>query len=434
MSRKATTFKAPIGTADVLPPGSERIQAFMALFEGVARDFGFGLLQTPTFEDVGVFQRIGEGTDVVRKEMYEFVDRGDRRLALRPEGTAPVCRAFAQHRPPTPWKVWYHAPMFRYERPQAGRARQHTQVGVEVIGSSDPDVDVEVMAFGHAVLSRLGLERVLLLVNSMGHRETRRAYADALTTYLADHVGDLDEADRDNAMTHPMRVLDSKRSATVAVVRDAPQITDFLDDAGRAHFERVQDGLGALSIPFALEPRLVRGLDYYTHTTFEFQASALDTAQNTVCGGGRYDGLVEDLGGPAAPGVGFGMGIERVLLACDAESVFGHEPHHPDVWVVDVTGGAVARDLSHALRRRHISADRAFDQRSMRSQMKAADRSGARLALIVGDKELLDGTVAIRDLRSRSAEDQRVVDRARAVDEVELLLGADLAADVAGAG
>ena len=209
--------------------------------------------------------------------------------------------------------------MFRYERPQAGRARQHTQVGAEVLGSDDPDVDVEIIALAHAVLRGVGLERVLLLVNSMGDAECRRRYVAALQTYLRDHLGDLDPDDRDKVADHPMRVLDTKRPASVEVVRDAPVITDHLDEAGRQHYDRVQDGLGALGIAFALEPRLVRGLDYYTHTTFEFQASALDTSQNTVCGGGRYDGLVEELGGPPTPGVGFGMGIERLLLACDAE-------------------------------------------------------------------------------------------------------------------
>jgi histidyl-tRNA synthetase len=420
MSRKATPFKAPIGTVDVLPPDSERLLAFRHLFEDVARDFGFGYLETPVFEDVGVFQRVGEGTDVVRKEMYEFVDRGDRRLALRPEGTAPVCRAFAQNRPPTPWKVWYHAPMFRYERPQAGRNRQHTQVGAEILGSHDPDVDVEVIAFAREVMRRTGLERVLLLINSMGDRACRRRFVDALREYLRENVGDLDPEDRDKVDDHPMRVLDTKRPDSLDVVRDAPTVLDHLDDASRLHFDRVQDGLGALGIPFAIETRLVRGLDYYTHTTFEFQASALDAAQNTVAGGGRYDGLVEELGGPPTPGVGFGMGVERLLLACDAESTFSLPHAHPDVWVIDVHDGTSARDLTNALRAAGVAADRAFDNRSMRAQMKAADRSGARWALIVGDKEVADGTVALRDLRS--GDEQRPVLRADVVTEVVALV------------
>ena len=414
MSRKAVSFKAAPGTRDVLPPESERRIELARVFADTAGQFGFAPLETPTFEDVGVFQRIGEGTDVVGKEMYEFTDRGDRRLALRPEGTAPVCRAFAQHRPPTPWKVWYQAPMFRYERHQAARYRQHTQVGAEVLGSEDPDVDVEVMALAHTVLQRIGLTRVLLLVNSMGGPETRRAYAAALQRYLSDHIGELAAEDRDRVESHPLRVLDSKRPESYQVCRDAPHPADYLDATGHAHFERVQDGLGSLKIPFAIEPRLVRGLDYYTHTTFEFEASALDAAQNTVCGGGRYDGLVEDLGGPPTPGMGFGMGVERVLLACDAESTFVVAGRQPLVWVVDVTDGAAARDLTLEMRRAGIAADRSFDHRSMRSQMKAADRSGARWAVIIGDKELLDGTVALRDLRA--ATHQETVARERLVE------------------
>jgi histidyl-tRNA synthetase len=411
MSRKAVSFKAPPGTRDVLPPDSERHIEFSRLFADTAARFGYAPLETPVFEDVGVFHRVGEGTDVVRKEMYEFTDRGDRRLALRPEGTAPVCRAFAQHRPPTPWKVWYQAPMFRYERNQAARYRQHTQVGVEVIGSEDPDVDVEVMALAHTVLQGAGLTRVLLLINTMGSVDTRRAYAEALQQHLRGHLGELAPEDREKVETHPLRVLDSKRPETQLVTRHAPRLSDLLDEDGRAHFERVQEGLGSLGIPFAIEPRLVRGLDYYTHTTFEFQASALDAAQNTICGGGRYDGLVEDLGGPPTPGMGFGMGIERVLLACDAESTLTAAGHPPLVWVVDVTDGAAARDVTHELRWAGISADRSFDARSMRSQMKAADRSGARWAVIVGDKELADGTVTLRDLRA--AAHQETVERSR---------------------
>ena len=411
MSRKAVSFKAPPGTRDVLAPESERRMALAAIFAETAAQFGFAPLETPTFEDVGVFQRIGEGTDVVGKEMYEFTDRGDRRLALRPEGTAPVCRAFAQHRPPTPWKIWYQSPMFRYERQQAARYRQHTQVGAEVLGSEDPDVDVEVMALAHTVLERLGLTRILLLINSMGGPETRRSYSAALQGYLRDHIDDLAAEDRDKVETHPLRVLDSKRPESHKVCRDAPHPADHLDAAGHAHFERVQDGLGSLHIPFAIEPRLVRGLDYYTHTTFEIQATALDAAQNTVCGGGRYDGLVEDLGGPPTPGMGFGMGVERVLLAGDAESAFVTEAARPLVWVVDVTDGSAARDLTHELRRAGIAADRSFDHRSMRSQMKAADRSGARWAVIIGDKELVDGTAALRDLRAASHQETVARDR-----------------------
>jgi len=398
-SPRIEPYHAPPGTRDVLPPESARWQALIRLFAGIVEAAGYGLVQSPMFEEIGVFRRMGEGTDVVRKEMYDFLDKGDRHLALRPEGTASVVRAFVQHRPPTPWKTWYAAPSFRYERPQAGRYRQHHQLGVEAIGSADPDLDVEVIALLSGFYERIGLGQVDLLVNSMGTPTDRRAYLDRLRSFLVDHLDDLAPDDREKVEQHPMRVLDSKRPATVAVTESAPRITDHLSDEAVAHFERVQAGLRALGIAFRVEPRLVRGLDYYTHTTFEFQSGALDAAQNTIGGGGRYDGLVESLGGPATPGIGFGTGIERVLLTCDAEGAFPPPVKPLDVFVVDVTGGDVARDLTAVLRRAGLRADRAFDGRSMKSQMKAADRSGAGFVAIVGEDERASGTVTLRDLR-----------------------------------
>lgn len=392
-------YHAPPGTRDVLPPESARWQALIGVFAAVVEGAGYGLVQSPMFEEIGVFRRMGEGTDVVRKEMYDFLDKGDRHLALRPEGTASVVRAFVQHRPPTPWKTWYAAPSFRYERPQAGRYRQHHQLGVEAIGSADPDLDVEVIALLSGFYQRIGLGQVDLLVNSMGTPTDRRAYLDRLRHFLVDHLDDLAPDDREKVEQHPMRVLDSKRPATLAVTGSAPRITDHLSDEAVVHFERVQAGLTALGIPYRVEPRLVRGLDYYTHTTFEFQSGALDAAQNTIGGGGRYDGLVESLGGPPTPGIGFGTGIERVLLTCDAEGAFPAPARPLDVFVVDVTGGDAARDLTAVLRRAGLRADRAFDGRSMKSQMKAADRSGAGFVAIVGEDERAGGTVTLRDLR-----------------------------------
>jgi histidyl-tRNA synthetase len=409
------TFRAPIGTQDVLPPQSRRWQALIAAFAGVAERFGYGLVHGPLFEDLGVFQRLGAGTDVVRKEMYDFRDKGDRHLALRPEATASVARAYVQHRPPTPWKVWCVTPAFRYERPQAGRLRQHHQVDVEVIGAADPDVDVEIVALGAAYLEALGLKRWRLILNTMGTPADRSAYATTLTDWLRQRVDDLAAEDREKVESHPLRVLDSKRPETVAVVAGAPRVADVLDDASRAHFDRVQQGLAALGIPFTVEPGLVRGLDYYTHTLFEFQSEALETAQSTIIGGGRYDGLVEQLGGPPTPGIGFGSGIERMLLACDAEGVFSAQESVLDVFVVDTTGGAAARDLTHELRGAGLRTDRAFEGRSMKAQMKAAGRSGARVAVIVGEQEVADGTATVRDL---AAGEQEVVPRDKVVERI----------------
>jgi histidyl-tRNA synthetase len=415
------TFRAPIGTQDVLPPASARWQALVAAFAGVAGRFGYGLVLGPLFEDLGVFQRLGAGTEVVRKEMYDFHDKGNRHLALRPEATASVARAFVQHRPPTPWKVWCVTPAFRYERPQAGRLRQHHQVDVEVIGAADPDVDVEVIALGAAYLRALGLTRWRLLLNTMGTPADRVAYGRVLQDWLRPRAADLADDDRAKIDDHPLRVLDSKQPETRAALAGVPRIADVLDPASRAHFARVRAGLTALGIPFTVEPGLVRGLDYYTHTLFEFQSEALDTAQSTVIGGGRYDGLVEQLGGPPTPGIGFGSGIERMLLACDAEGVFAAPESSLDVFVVDATDGSAARDLTHELRTAGLRADRAFDGRSMKAQMKAAGRSGARVAVIVGERERADGAAAVRDL---GRGEQEIVPRDQVADRVRKLLEA----------
>jgi histidyl-tRNA synthetase len=394
----AEPFRAPTGTHDVLPPESARWQWLVASFAAVAERFGYGLIHGPLFEDLGVFQRLGAGTDVVRKEMYDFRDKGDRHVALRPEATASVARAFVQHRPPTPWKVWCLTPAFRYERPQAGRLRQHHQVDVEALGVADPDLDVEVIALGAAYLDQLGLRRRRLTLNTMGTPDDRATYVKRLRDWLTPRAGDLDPEDRDKIGTHPLRVLDSKRPATQAVAAHAPRMLESLDAASQAHFERVQAGLAALGIPFEIDTGLVRGLDYYTHTLFEFQSTTLEAAQSTVIGGGRYDGLVEQLGGPPTPGIGFGSGIERMLLALATEGAGQLEAATLDVFVVDVTDGTVARDLTHELRSEGLRADRAFDRRSMKAQMKAANRSGARFAVIVGESERDEGTVTVRDL------------------------------------
>ncbi len=397
--KNVTAFAAPIGTHDVLAPESARWTALLAVFAGVAGQYGYGMVHTPVFEDLGVFLRMGEGTDVVTKEMYDFEDKGGRHLALRPEGTASVVRAFVEHRPLLPWKAWYATPAFRYEKPQKGRYRQHHQVGVEVLGVDDPDVDVEVIALADRYLKALGAKRYTLDLNSMGDAADRARYHDAVRAYLESVRGDLAPEDQEKVERNPLRVLDSKRRETMAATADAPRITDVVSDESGARFQRVQDGLGALGIDFTVDARLVRGLDYYTHTLFEFQSDALDSAQSTILGGGRYNGLVESLGGPETPGIGFGSGIERVLLHLDAEDAFPAPESTVDVFVVDVTDGTHARDLSEALRDAGLRVDRAYDGRSMKAQMKAANRSGATVAVIVGEDEADAGTVTVRDMR-----------------------------------
>ena len=339
------------------------------------------MAHTPIFEDVKVFRRgIGEDSEIVGKEMYEFEDRGGRTLALRPEGTAPVVRAWVQHRPPLPWKAWYATPAFRYEAPQAGRYRQHHQLGVEVLGPADPDLDVEVVALADGFFRSLGLAAFDLRLNSMGDDTCRPGYLELLTGYLAERRDQLCDEHRDRLEANPLRALDCKRERLPGCHRRCTGLRrPPVRRRAPAHFARVRPGLDALGVAYELDHRLVRGFDYYTRTTFEFASTALEAAQNGIGGGGRYDGLVEMLGGPPTPGIGFGMGIERILLACDAEGVFPVSPPPLDAFVVDTTGGAAARDLTAALRAAGLSADRAFDDRSMKAQFKAADKSGARL-------------------------------------------------------
>jgi len=408
-------FRAPKGTRDVLPPESARWERLVSLFAARVERAGYGLVLSPLFEDVGVFTRVGEGTDVVRKEMYDFCDKDGRPLALRPEGTAPVVRAYVQHRPPVPFKAWYAAPNFRYERPQAGRYRQHHQLGVEALGTDDPDLDAEVVALAWSVCGDVGLARVDLVLNSLGDDVCRPGYLDALRAHLAARVDEICDEHRLTAASHPLRVLDCKRPSCVATTADAPRLVDHLCDACAAHFDRVQRGLQVLGVPWRLDPRLVRGLDYYTRTTFELKAAALEAAQNGVGGGGRYDKLAEALGGPPTPGIGFGLGVERLLLACDAEGAFPAPAGAVDVWVVDTTGGSAAVALTAELREAGIGADRSFGNRSMKAQFKAADRSGARLALVVGEREAADGTVTVRDMRTG---EQDVVPRDQVTDTV----------------
>ena len=390
-------MRAPKGMPDVLPPESARWQRLVALFAQRAARFGYGLVLTPIVEHYEVFARVGESTDIVRKEMYEFVDRGGRRLALRPEGTASVVRAFVQHRPPTPWKVWYVAPNFRAEQPQAGRYRQHWQLGIEVLGVDDPAVDVEVISLLHGFYRDLGLRDVPLLINSMGDAESRARYREVLLAYWREHA-DVLGREMERAEANPLRILDSKRPDWQEMLERAPQIGEYLSDASAAHFERVQEGLHALGIPFEIAPRLVRGFDYYTSTVFEFASGAWDAAQNALGGGGRYDRLAEEMGGPPTPSIGFGMGIERVLLACDAEGVFPAPDAAVDVFVVDTVGTMAADVLLYELRESGLSADRTYGGRALKRQLAAADKAGATWSVMILPKEWEQGHVKVKDM------------------------------------
>jgi histidyl-tRNA synthetase len=403
---------------DILPPESARWRQFVETFSNVVEAAGYGQVMSPLLEDLGVFQRIGDATDVVSKEMYDFVDKGGRHIALRPELTASVCRAYVQHRPLPPWKVWYSGSMFRYEKPQRGRYRQFDQVGIEVLGADDPNLDVEVISLGWEFYKALGLQQVRLILNSLGEPDDRARYVEALRSYFNSHLADLTPESRTTLEKNPLRVLDSKRAQDAPLVAAAPRITEFYSDKAAAHFEAVQSGLQAIGIPFTLEPTLVRGLDYYRHTTFEYQGLTLDSAQNALGGGGRYDGLVEALGGPSTPGVGFALGLDRTLLACDDEGTFAAPNTAVTAFVVDTTGGEHALRITSELRAHGISADRAYENKSMKSQMKAADRSSAAFAIIVGSNEVEAGEVVVRPLRAESAV-QHTVPRTGLIDHIK---------------
>ncbi|HET7531161.1 MAG TPA: histidine--tRNA ligase [Mycobacteriales bacterium] len=415
-----TSFSAPKGVAEYVPPESA---AWLAVRDGLAapaRLAGYGYLELPIFEDTSLFSRgVGESTDVVSKEMYTFTDRGDRSLTLRPEGTAGVVRAVLEHnlhRGQLPVKLWYAGPFFRAERPQAGRYRQFSQVGIEAIGSDDPAVDAEVVTIAYDGYRGLGLRGFALELNSLGDARCRPAYRDKLQEFL--RALDLDEDTRRRVEINPLRVLDDKREKVREQVADAPLIGDHLCDDCRAHYDAVRSFLADLGVEWREAPRLVRGLDYYTRTTFEFVHDGLG-AQSGIGGGGRYDGLSETLGGPPLPGIGFGLGVDRTLLALEAEDVSPVTAVGVQVFAVPV--GAAAKQelvkLVGRLRRGGIVADLAYGDRGLKGAMKAADRSGARLAVVVGERDLADGVAQLKDLMTGDQEAVALGEIAAAVEK-----------------
>jgi histidyl-tRNA synthetase len=418
MSEEERSFRAPKGTNDQLPPGSRRWQTVMRVAMDLFARAGYQPAETPMFEHTEVFERgVGEASEVVGKQMYTFIDRGGRSLTLRPEGTAPVVRAVLEHglqRGALPVKLAYAGPMFRQERPQKGRYRQFWQVGIEALGSDSPAVDAEVIEVGMRFLTASAVTPELLL-NSIGHPspDCRGAYLETLRSFLQQRTEDLAEDDRERVHTNPLRTFDSKERATVAVMREAPVITENLCDDCAGHFGEVQALLDRIGIVYRIDPKLVRGLDYYTRTTFEFVSGGLGS-QNAVGGGGRYDGLAEALGGDPLPGIGFALGVDRIILAADEP---GAEAPPIDVYIVVVGDDAVsdAFDLATSLRRAGIGADFDLAARSMKGQMKQASTSGARWAAILGDKERAAGTVTLKDLTTSEQREMPADDLIEAV-------------------
>ena len=394
----------PRGTTDLLAPRSEAMLGLYEHAHRTARLFGYRYVETPTFEYTELFSRTsGDTSDVVSKEMYTFEDKGGRSVTLRPESTAPVVRAYLDHAQelPTPFKAYYVHTNFRHNRPQAGRLREFRVFGCEVIGAQEPGADVEVVAVAHRYLLERGLRDVVLHLNSIGDEVCRPSYRERLIAYLEPHEPDLDDDCRARLHTNPLRVLDCKVDGRKDYVLAAPLISDHLCEPCATHFAAVKDGLSAAGIGFELDPHLVRGLDYYTRTAFEFISGASPRAQAaTVCGGGRYDRLAELVGGPSTPGIGFGMGMDRVLLAMQGEGVELPGPRGARCFVVAVgeAGQAAAAALLQELRAAGVAAASAFAERPMKAQMKMADRSEAEYVAIIGEQELREGVVTLRRL------------------------------------
>jgi histidyl-tRNA synthetase len=397
------SFQAPKGVSEYVPPRSALLLRIREAFAAAARRAGYGYLEQAVFEDTQLFVRgVGESTDVVSKEMYTFADKAGRSLTLRPEFTAGLLRCVTEHGllgGVKPVKVWTAGPVFRYEQPQHGRYRQFYQFDAEALGSEDPAVDAEIIALGWDVYTRdLGLSQVRLLLNSLGDPECRPVYRKALQDFL--RTLDLDEETRRRIELNPLRVLDDKRPAVKAQTQSAPVMADYLCGPCKAHHDKVRELLGDLGIAWTDTPRLVRGLDYYTRTTFEFDHPLLG-AQSALGGGGRYDGLSEEIGGPPLPGIGFAPGLDRIVLAMEAEGL-GADNSKTEVFGVPIGEGArrVMLALVTELRRAGIAADMAFGERGMKGSMKAADRSGASYALLIGEREQAQRAVQIKNLEN----------------------------------
>jgi histidyl-tRNA synthetase len=398
-------YQAPRGTQDILPADRPYWRYVTEQMHVVAALFGYQQIDTPIFEETALYVRgVGEGTDIVDKEMYSFQDKGGAEITLRPEFTAGIMRAYIEngmHVWPQPVKLYSIGPIFRYERPQAGRFRQHHQFNVEAVGEIDPAVDVEVMSLAWTLLSRLGYQGLGFQLNSTGCPKCRPAYRAALVDYFRAYEADLNEVDRRRLAINPLRLLDSKEEAAQPLLDRAPHSADYLCSECTEHFAGLQSHLRTLDMPYSVNFRLVRGLDYYTKTVFEVWAQGIGS-QAAVCGGGRYDGLIEELGGPPTPGIGFGMGIERVILSLKEQGV--EPPALPAARVQVSPLGEAARasalQLVRALREAGIGAVLAFGNRSLKSQLKSADKANLAFALILGEQELSSGTVVARDLRS----------------------------------
>ena len=396
-------ISAPKGVSEYTPPRSSSFEFVRESLIAPARTAGYQLIELPVFEDTDLFKRgVGESTDVVSKEMYTFEDRGGRSITLRPEGTAGVMRSVIEHgldRGQLPVKVWYSGQFFRAERPQAGRYRQFYQVGIEAIGLDDPAIDAEVIAIADAGFKALGLKQYRLELTSLGDAQSRAAHKVDLLKFIA--TLDLDEATAARAAINPLRLFDDKREEMRKAMADAPLLINYLNESSRTHFDQVIQYLDALNISYTLNPRMVRGLDYYTGTTFEFVHELLG-AQSGIGGGGRYDGLMEQLGGQSLSGIGFGLGVDRALLAAEAEGVIGSDAFVSDLFIIPLGESAKVQALTIAseLRAKGKKVEIAFGDRALKGAMKGADKSGAMHVIVLGESEISTETVLLKEMKS----------------------------------
>lgn len=420
-------FKVPRGTQDILPQDSWKWHKVEQIISDVCRAYRYSEIRTPIFEQTELFQRtVGDATDIVQKEMYTFEDRGKRSMTLRPEGTAPVVRSFVENKmhgiPDQPVKLYYIGPMFRYERQQAGRYRQFVQFGVEAIGSDNPMIDAEVIALALDVYRRAGLKDLKLVINSLGDRASRAKHREALVAHFEPRIEEFCSDCQTRLHQNPLRILDCKKDHEHPLMMTAPKLTDYLSDENAAYFEAVQNYLAALNISFEIDPNLVRGLDYYNHTAFEIMSTSEGFgAITTLCGGGRYDGMTEEIGGPNAPGIGFAMSIERLLLAMEAENVTFENDELLDVYVA--TLGEEAEKfgfvLTQQLRAANIHTDTDFLQRKMKGQMKTADRQQARFVIVIGETEVEQQVVQLKNMATG---EQREVAVSEVVTTIQQLM------------
>jgi len=399
-------FKTIKGTHDILPDESPRWQKLERVIHDVASRFGYSEIRTPIFEDTNLFSRsVGEDTDIVSKEMYSWEDRSGGSLTLRPELTAPVARSYIQHnlgaKSPLQ-RLYYIGPLFRRERPQKGRQRQFHQFGIEAFGSEFPEQDAEIISFGHTIFSELGVKDLSLKLNSLGSRECREHYRNALRSFIEPFKNDLSETSQKRLETNPLRILDTKDPKEQELLKDAPSISDHWTQDDKDHFSQVQNFLKAVNIPFELDERMVRGLDYYTRTTFEFIAGGLG-AQDAICGGGRYDGLVEKLGGKPTPGIGFAAGIERILLSMDTEESNKNEN---SIYLIDLTNDGT-NTLKLAADLRNVGCKVTIDtlRRSLKAQLRDANRTNAGKVVIIGEEESKKNTAQVKDLSTGEQEE-----------------------------